>query len=119
MTIDQLEVVTPNVSGEAGAVFSGFPGQGGFAKYDAAAGKIDGKTDKIKIGKDGEMVSYVPRKGEDIMTVFPKLAKGEAFFRLDNMQNVKGFKVGIKPGSGIMLFTGTKEEFNKLQKLIK
>ena len=77
------------------------------------------KTDKIKIGKDGEMVGYVPRKGEDIMTVFPKLAKGEAFFRLDNMQNVKGFKVGIKPGSGIMLFTGTKEEFNKLQKLIK
>lgn len=45
MTIDQLEVITPNVSGEAGAVFSGFPGQGGFAKYDAAAGKIDGRTE--------------------------------------------------------------------------
>ena len=75
--------------------------------------------DKIKIGKDGEMVGYVPRKGLDMMTIEAKLDKGESVWRLDTMQEIKDGKIGINPGSGIMLFSGTKAEFAKLQKMIK
>ena len=68
---------------------------------------------------DGEMVGYVPRKGLDMMTIEAKLAKGESVWRLDTMQEIKDGKIGINPGSGIMLFSGTKDEFAKLQQMLK
>lgn len=45
LNIDQLEVATPNYDGEDMPEFSGFPGQGGYAKWDDAAGKTSGKTE--------------------------------------------------------------------------
>ena len=77
------------------------------------------KTDKIKVGRDAELVGYVPRTGQDIMNLAATLGKNESMWRLDTMQLVKDSKVGIKPGSGIMIFTGTTKEFAKLQQLIK
>ena len=45
LDIDQLEVATPNYDGEGMPHFSGFPGQGGYALWDDAAGKTSGKTE--------------------------------------------------------------------------
>lgn len=44
LDVDQLEVATPNYDGESMPHFSGFPGQGGYALWDDASGKTDGKT---------------------------------------------------------------------------
>ena len=75
--------------------------------------------DKVRFDKFGQMADYVPRKGLDMMTIEAKLDKGESVWRLDTMQEIKDGKIGINPGSGIMLFSGTKAEFVKLQKMIK
>ena len=45
LDVDQLEVATPNYDGASMPEFSGFPGQGGYAKWDDAAGKTNGKTE--------------------------------------------------------------------------
>lgn len=45
LDVDQLEVATPNYDGAAMPHFSGFPGQGGYALWDDAAGKTNGKTE--------------------------------------------------------------------------
>lgn len=44
LAIDQLEVATPNAKDVGMPHFSGFPGQGGFALWDDAQGKTEGKT---------------------------------------------------------------------------
>jgi len=44
MAVDQLEVATPNYDGASMPHFSGFPGQGGYALWDDAQGKVSGKT---------------------------------------------------------------------------
>ena len=45
LDVDQLEVATPNYDGASMPHFSGFPGQGGYAVWDDAAGKTSGKTE--------------------------------------------------------------------------
>lgn len=45
VAIDQLEVATPNYDGASMPHFSGFPGQGGYALWDDAAGKTVGHTE--------------------------------------------------------------------------
>lgn len=45
LAVDQLEVATPNYDGAGMPHFSGFPGQGGYALWDDAAGKVSGKTE--------------------------------------------------------------------------
>lgn len=40
--VDQLEVATPNYDGATMPQFSGWPGQGGYALWDDAAGKTEG-----------------------------------------------------------------------------
>ena len=45
LNIDQLEVATPNYDGANMPEFSGFPGQGGYAKWNDASGKTSGKTE--------------------------------------------------------------------------
>lgn len=45
LDIDQLEVATPNYDGATMPHFSGFPGQGGYALWDDAQGKVSGKTE--------------------------------------------------------------------------
>lgn len=45
LDVDQLEVATPNYDGASMPHFSGFPGQGGYALWDDAQGKTDGKTE--------------------------------------------------------------------------
>lgn len=42
--VDQLEVATPNYDGATMPQFSGWPGQGGYARWDDAQGKTDGLT---------------------------------------------------------------------------
>ena len=44
LSVDQLEVATPNYDGAGMPHFSGFPGQGGYALWDDAQGKTAGKT---------------------------------------------------------------------------
>lgn len=44
MDVDQLEVATPNYDGASMPQFSGFPGQGGYALWDDAAGGVTGMT---------------------------------------------------------------------------
>ena len=44
MAVDQLEVATPNYDGATMPHFSGFPGQGGYAMWDDAAGAVNGTT---------------------------------------------------------------------------
>ena len=45
LRFDQLEVATPNYDGASMPHFSGFPGQGGYALWDDAQGKTNGKTE--------------------------------------------------------------------------
>lgn len=45
LSVDQLEVATPNYDGASMPHFSGFPGQGGYALWDDAQGKVSGKTE--------------------------------------------------------------------------
>lgn len=45
LSIDQLEVATPNYDGASMPHFSGFPGQGGYALWDDTQGKVSGTTD--------------------------------------------------------------------------
>lgn len=45
LAVDQLEVATPNYDGASMPHFSGFPGQGGYALWDDAQGKVSGTTD--------------------------------------------------------------------------
>lgn len=40
LDVDQLEVTTPNIASASSPRFSGFPGQGGFAAWDEASGKV-------------------------------------------------------------------------------
>ena len=75
--------------------------------------------DKVKIRDDGELDGYVPRKGEDEIQFEAKLEKGESAWRLDTGKELSDRKVGVKPGSGIMIFTGTPDEFEKLKQITK
>lgn len=43
LAVDQLEVMTPNAQG-ASSTLGGWPGQGGYAMYNADAGAVSGKT---------------------------------------------------------------------------
>lgn len=45
LAVDQLEVATPNYDGASMPHFSGFPGQGGYALWDDAQGKVSGTTE--------------------------------------------------------------------------
>lgn len=57
LDVDQLEVATPNYSGAGMPQFSGWPGQGGWALWDDAAGRINGKSgdseDDLLLETDG------------------------------------------------------------------
>lgn len=63
MAVDQLEVATPNYGGEGTPHFSGFPGQGGYALHDDAAGEISGKTGDSEEDFLAEVSEWTSKRG--------------------------------------------------------
>ena len=61
----------------------------------------------------------MPNKEVAQINFTAKLNPGESVWRLDTHEKLSESKIGVKPGSGILLFTGTEEEFNKLRKIAK
>lgn len=83
MDIDQLEVATPNYDGASMPHFSGFPGQGGYALWDDAQGKTNGKTEDTDEAFLQEVSQWVTKRarGEDY-----KLGKGTWTEQMDAYQ---------------------------------
>lgn len=69
MLVDQLEVATPNYDGSSMPEFSGWPGQGGYAKWDDAQGKTEGLTGDGEDDFMQEMTTWTTKRqrGEDYM----------------------------------------------------
>ncbi len=69
ISIDQMEVATPNYDGAGMPQFSGFPGQGGYAWWDDASGKTRGKTDGTEESFLVEVSNWTTKRmrGEDYM----------------------------------------------------
>lgn len=67
LDVDQLEVATPNYDGASMPHFSGFPGQGGYALWDDAAGKTSGKTEDTDEAFLQEVSSWASKRqrGDD------------------------------------------------------
>lgn len=63
MMVDQLEVATPNYDGATMPHFSGFPGQGGYALWDDAQGKVSGKTDDTEDSFLAEVSAWETKRG--------------------------------------------------------
>ena len=63
MDVDQLEVATPNYDGASMPQFSGFPGQGGYALWDDAAGKVNGTTSDTEDNFLAEVSSWITKRG--------------------------------------------------------
>jgi len=68
MQVDQLEVATPNYDGTSMPHFSGFPGQGGYALWDDAQGKVSGTTGDTEEDFLAEVSSWTSKR-----------ARGEAY----------------------------------------
>ena len=62
MDVDQLEVATPNYDGASMPQFSGFPGQGGYALWDDAAGGVTGTTPDTEDNFLAEVSSWVTKR---------------------------------------------------------
>ena len=62
MDVDQLEVATPNYDGASMPQFSGFPGQGGYALWDDAAGGVTGTTADTEDNFLAEVSSWVTKR---------------------------------------------------------
>ena len=62
MDVDQLEVATPNYDGATMPQFSGFPGQGGYALWDDAAGGVTGTTADTEDNFLAEVTSWVTKR---------------------------------------------------------
>lgn len=60
--VDQLEVATPNYDGASMPHFSGFPGQGGYALWDDAAGAVNGMTEDTEENFLAEVSSWVTKR---------------------------------------------------------
>lgn len=80
---DVMEVVTPNCEGTNLPQFSGFPGQGGFAKWDDAQGKVSGKTEDTEESYLAEFSTWTTkrRQGDSY-----KLGKGSWAEEMDAFQ---------------------------------
>lgn len=67
LSVDQLEVATPNYDGATMPHFSGFPGQGGYALWDDAQGKTSGKTEDTEDSFLAEVAAWQTKRdrGED------------------------------------------------------
>ncbi|MBE5803593.1 MAG: FMN-binding protein [Clostridiales bacterium] len=67
LDVDQLEVATPNYDGASMPHFSGFPGQGGYALWDDAQGKVSGKTEDTDEAFLEEVSGWVSKRqrGDD------------------------------------------------------
>ena len=63
MDVDQLEVATPNYDGASMPHFSGFPGQGGYALWDDAAGSVNGMTSDTPENFQAEVSAWVTKRG--------------------------------------------------------
>ena len=63
MDVDQLEVATPNYDGATMPHFSGFPGQGGYALWDDAAGAVNGTTSDTEDNFLAEVSGWVTKRG--------------------------------------------------------
>ena len=63
MDVDQLEVATPNYDGASMPQFSGFPGQGGYALWDDAAGGVTGMTSDTEDNFEAEVSAWVTKRG--------------------------------------------------------
>ena len=63
MDVDQLEVATPNYDGATMPHFSGFPGQGGYALWDDAAGSVTGTTPDTEDNFLAEVSSWATKRG--------------------------------------------------------
>ena len=63
MDVDQLEVATPNYDGATMPHFSGFPGQGGYALWDDAEGKVIGTTSDTEDNFLAEVSSWITKRG--------------------------------------------------------
>lgn len=62
MQVDQLEVATPNYDGASMPHFSGFPGQGGYALWDDAQGKVSGSTGDTEDDFLAEVSSWTSKR---------------------------------------------------------
>ena len=80
---DVMEVVTPNCEGTNLPQFSGFPGQGGFAKWDDAQGKVSGRTEDTEESYLAEFATWTTkrRQGDSY-----KLGKGSWAEEMDAFQ---------------------------------
>lgn len=67
LSVDQLEVATPNYDGATMPHFSGFPGQGGYALWDDAQGKTAGVTGDTEDDFLAEVAAWQTKRdrGED------------------------------------------------------
>lgn len=67
LDVDQLEVATPNYDGASMPHFSGFPGQGGYALWDDAQGKVSGMTEDTDEAFLEEVSGWVSKRqrGDD------------------------------------------------------
>ena len=63
MDVDQLEVATPNYDGASMPQFSGFPGQGGYALWDDAAGGVTGTTPDTEDNFLAEVSAWTTKRG--------------------------------------------------------
>lgn len=85
MDVDQLEVATPNYDGASMPHFSGFPGQGGYALWDDAAGGVTGTTSDTADNFLTEVSAWVTKRdrGEDY-----KLGTGTWASQMDAYQQM-------------------------------
>lgn len=85
MDVDQLEVATPNYDGASMPQFSGFPGQGGYALWDDAAGGVTGMTSDTADNFLEEVSAWVTKRdrGEDY-----KLGTGTWASQMDAYQQM-------------------------------
>ena len=85
MDVDQLEVATPNYDGASMPQFSGFPGQGGYALWDDAAGGVTGTTSDTADNYLAEVSAWVTKRdrGEDY-----KLGTGTWASQMDAYQQM-------------------------------
>lgn len=67
LMVDQLEVATPNYDGASMPHFSGFPGQGGYALWDDAQGKVNGATEDTEENFLSEVAAWKTKRarGDD------------------------------------------------------
>uniref|UniRef100_UPI002897F378 FMN-binding protein n=1 Tax=Sedimentibacter sp. TaxID=1960295 RepID=UPI002897F378 len=62
MTVDILEVATPNYDGEGMPHFSGFPGQGGYNNDSNHDEKVDGKTEDTEENFIAEIGTWISKR---------------------------------------------------------